>query len=666
MGRGSIPTTLPFSHPGMAEEGSGGRGEGPASTVLGPSPQGSLQATTTPWECRLLSGTEMPPRRGSNVSFSPSTSAFPSHGVVGNTTTNPTKDPPLPPPAPHANAAEVPPASSAASAGSRVGMVPGAVPNAGMGSGGAQGVMMGSPLTSNPLALMMMLSSSPLVTAPSTPSIFMRADLPGPSPRSSHAVAVLQNRYIVYFGGRQCVLPAAVGAPQGKNKSKSGTAGGNAAGGARRGKARGGGKSESKEKDGKGSRRAGGGRKDSVVLDEEEEDLPTLQLYGDLAVYDTEMRGWIQVRVVGSDTPSPRYGAAMCVLPPPLPSPSPNLNASSAVPLPTVSHELVLHGGFGEKDVILRDMWIVQVLVGWNSEESTASTSNAKKRKGQKSTANASPTRVPSAGGVSASGTPRSTAVSRAGGSSPSMTSPGQNVVGVDAESGIPTMHFRFVQVLAEFPRPRSSQSSSRAETPSVAMPSIRLGRPTMAGNDGIGGGGSSASTTPAHGGLPSADAGAGKGNGSTEGNATAFGRPLTAAPVTELPPRAQHAIIATSQRDVFIIGGVQPFIPFWGASTFSSPSSQRGSLDVGGGGKLPLTPPLPALSGTSADEKPQTVSSDSVSHRRSTTARVKEPHLHPCVVVDRTCMVKVSLPELTEAEELPSGRRVGAPYKKK
>lgn len=598
--------------------------------------------------------------------------------------------------------------------GSRVDMRSGLL-GPSVGGSGAPPSGMGS----NPL-LMMMMSSMSTVTPAAPPPVPVYTSLPGPSPRSSHAVSVLQNRYLVYFGGRQCVLPASIEQAQGKNKGKNGNVGGGGGGnnagggGARGGKGRAGGKGDGKDKDGKGGRHAGGGgNKGTALLDEDEEELPTLQLYGDVAVYDTELSCWVQVRVMAGESPCPRYGAAMCAIPPPPTSTStsmsPNSLATTSLPpgalsvtasaanvsgtvnqlFPsTFSHELVMHGGFGEKDVILKDMWVLQVVALPVPEEMGSGHSggtkggggNEKKVKAAKESppAPAATTARGGGGGRSSSSASHSSGShSQTSLATPLFTVPSQQLVHMDAETGVPTMYFRWIQVLGEVPNARSSQRSSRIGTPKPEMPSVRLGAGRGGGGNeggvGSGGGSNTAPLVNSHGspkmggctggaGLPIFD------SAGNSGTLNPSGSPPPPPLVTELPARAEHSIVANSHREVFIIGGVQPFLPMGrgsgGAGDGNGDGSRRGSAE---GATKPGTPPLSGTSGANGDDKTRAITPDITAGRaRSLSTTGKEGALHPCVVVDRTCMVKVSLPTLTDVLELPPPRRLGVPHKKK
>lgn len=350
--------------------------------------------------------------------------------------------------------------------------------------------------------------------------------LPGPPPRSSHSATAFQGRYIVFFGGRQLVLPHPE--PPGRGRSKSVQ---KKPPPPRKGK----------EKDGKGK----GAKGPIVPVDEDEEMLPTLKLLSDVSMYDTEIKGWVQVRVVGSDLPPPRYAAAMCVVPPPLPAHPPTANAFESIQ-PEVSvasmsfrqrregnahggsgasRELVMHGGFGEQDTILSDLWILQFT-----------------GKGQ-----------------------------------------GGSIVEVDASSGIPTAPVRWIRVTPETIPVSPSNSTGAASTAQAN---------------------SSRNLSP---GLPAVDSSVHQGPDSI---------------TVDFPPRAQHAIVATSNRDIFILGGVQPYAY---AAQNAMPSLQPHASSV-----------------------------------------APELHLKPCVTSDKTEVVKITVPTLESVVEVPIHHRKVSVHKKK
>eukprot|EP00796_Vickermania_ingenoplastis_P012038 gene12038-8291_t len=360
----------------------------------------------------------------------------------------------------------------------------------------------------------------------SAPTVVITHTLPGPAPRSSHSAVAFQNRFLVLFGGRQLVLPHAEQAGRGRQKSAS----------SKRAPARKG----TKEKEGKGSK---GSKAPPPPVDEDEDMLPSVKVLNDLAVYDTELKGWVQVRVVGSDSPVGRYGAAMALVPPAAPAnvssthvfESAQESSVGSLSFQPASHrreanagstgakesrEMVLHGGFSESGDILNDLWVLQAI-----------------GKGQ-----------------------------------------GGAVIEVDA-SGTPTLPVRWIRVMPE----SGIESASNSAV----------------------GSGAHASRNPSPL-LPAAE--------------TPSVSPPIATPepvVQDYPARAQHTLTVTSAREVYIIGGVQPF-------------ASR----------------LPALSPSS-----------------------QTPHsaapLHPCVTSDHTDVVRVSLPALDAVveRESESESEVGEPF---
>lgn len=419
-------------------------------------------------------------------------------------------------------------------------------------------------------ASMMIGASNPVTAAPMVP---IKNTLPGPAPRSSHAAVALHGRYLIIFGGRQLVLPHAE--PAGRSRSKSVQ---RKAPVAKKG-----------GKEGKEGHKGGKGNKaPPPPVDEDEEMLPTLKLLDDLAVFDTEIRGWVQVRVIGSDHPPARYSAAMCVVPPP---PSAN-----AVP-PTSSHafeslqevsvaslnfqphrrdgssngsaslgpkEVVLHGGFGEKDVILSDMWILQAI-----------------GKGQ-----------------------------------------GGSLVEVDATSGVPTMRVRWIRVQREAPHPDSLANST---TRTGSVPLGGGAHPSSSSNNNANAAGISATPAPASpGGTVTPTSVPAPGAVGMENPISGAVAPVEL-PSPEFPARAQHAIVATAERDVYVVGGVQPFVRFGNLHHF--PNHHTFHHNAGQ---------------SSGDAK-----------------------LHPCVTTDRTEVVKITLPTLDAVTEVALHRK-GSLYKAK
>lgn len=411
----------------------------------------------------------------------------------------------------------------------------------------------------------MMIGAS---TAAASPPVTVKNNLPGPAPRSSHAAVALHGRYLIIFGGRQLVLPHTE--PAGRSRSKSVQ---RKAPVAKKG-----------GKEGKDSHKGGKGNKlPPPPVDEDEEMLPTLKLLDDLAVYDTELRGWVQVRVVGSDHPPARYGAAMCVIPPPPAATatshafeslqevsvgsinfqphrrneSSNSNASSLGP-----KEVVLHGGFGEKDVILNDMWVLQAI-----------------GRGQ-----------------------------------------GGSLVEVDATSGVPTLRVRWVRVQREA-LPADSAENSRTSSVPLAGGVVASSHSNNNNNN----------TAPVSAVVPPGGAAvAPSGPGATLENPIAAAIAPVELPPPEFPARAQHAIVATSERDVYVVGGVQPFAR--GANQHHHSAGVAGASNN-------VTAAAALGSG--------------------------ESKLHPCVTTDRTEVVKISLPTLDAVTEVALHRK-GSLYKAK
>lgn len=355
--------------------------------------------------------------------------------------------------------------------------------------------------------------------------------LPGPIPRSSHAAVALQDRYLVIFGGRQLILPPEAGIERSRSKSLP------------RSKAPPSGK-KPKEKGGIRGNSKGRGRSNSVV-DEDEDMLPTLQLLNDLAVYDSELRGWVRVKITG-ESPPPRYAAAMCELPitnersptvstakhfgdysvttNDMASFSAAMRSTQQQPVILGPRDMVLHGGYGENEVILSDMWILQA------------------------------------------------------------TGKGLNgsLIEVDAETGVPTMPFRWIRVLPDEGPP------SRVPSPAAVE-------------------GSGAERVSPH-------------------ERKRF--------VPQFPSRAQHAIVATTQSEVFILGGVEPYTspstttPTRGPAAPSLLTPGRASNASTAAGKVspPLPPPAAAV--------------------------------HPCVTSDNTAVFIVHLPNVDEVVEVAAVHR--------
>lgn len=310
------------------------------------------------------------------------------------------------------------------------------------------------------------LSPGVSIASPSPPAATM-APLPAPPPRSSHAATVLQNRYLVIFGGRQLILPQQEPAARGRSKGAAG----------RKTSVKG-----AKEKEPKNMK----GRPPPPPPDLDEELLPSVKLLNDVAVYDTEMRSWVQVRITGTDCPAPRYGAAMGAIPPATAArkePTRDLqqesmsiqslqhighnmrsreNPSSAANGPT-PREIVVHGGFGDRDTVLNDLWVLHA------------------------------TSKGSGGSL----------VEMEGGS-----------------SGNAMITFRWIRVEHEVP----------PATPVVVFP------PTSS--------------------RPSSGAGAPPSSESPHHAETPPPIPM------QFPSRAQHSLVVTTSRIVYLIGGIEPFIP--------------------------------------------------------------------------------------------------------
>ncbi|CAD2220464.1 hypothetical protein AGDE_16869 [Angomonas deanei] len=165
--------------------------------------------------------------------------------------------------------------------------------------------------------------------------------VPPPPPRAGHAAAVLGNRFLIFVGGKQLVMPSAAAAVPGKGGKKS----------------------------------TKGGKKGGEA-EEEAGEYPKVKLLSDVVAFDTEGGWWVQVKVTGGEAPCARHGAALCTLPvePPASSGNPNNTSTSRVNhlsggLSTTAQswltgaalprELLLHGGRDEHGKVCQDAWVL-------------------------------------------------------------------------------------------------------------------------------------------------------------------------------------------------------------------------------------------------------------------------------------------------------------------
>ncbi|CCW64605.1 unnamed protein product [Phytomonas sp. EM1] len=146
--------------------------------------------------------------------------------------------------------------------------------------------------------------------------------IPDPAPRSAHASCCLDDRILLFFGGRRLVLEDRPNPTKrhGLNNARSKT----------------------KSNSGRTYTRAGG-----AIPEEQPFGNFHLELFNDVIVYNTETRCWLPVQLTGGAAPCPRYGAAICSLP--------GLGREGEGSI----KEILVHGGVDAAGKILSDAWIL-------------------------------------------------------------------------------------------------------------------------------------------------------------------------------------------------------------------------------------------------------------------------------------------------------------------